>query len=263
MSEVFVIVPADDRSRGGRFEQNSLRPRVEEDPEATTLQVLNTLRTAAQSASDEPCWSWGSGGQGRRHACGRQCESCRERAPGRRCARRRQAVEQRRCRTIRDETGGRECRVGGDSRSDSGSKNAGMKKLRDVHERISREGPPPCHLAAHGRELERAACPRPARCLGRVFGPTSKNEDHESESASGEEAPGRKRRNRRPARALTCMSYVWAVVRWKMGGWCRRGDSTEQFSAKRGDIAGSSAAASGFSAMREEGKRRQEERDGR
>ncbi|KAJ7801919.1 hypothetical protein B0H13DRAFT_1932120, partial [Mycena leptocephala] len=86
----------------------------------------------------------------------------------------------------------------------------------DVHERISREGPPPCHLAAHGRELERAACPRPARCLGHVFGPTSKNEDHESESASGEEVPGRKQRNRRPARALMCMSYVWAVVRWKM-----------------------------------------------
>jgi hypothetical protein len=32
---------------------------------------------------------------------------------------------------------------------------------------------------------------------------------------------GRKRRNRRPARALTCVSYAWTVARWKRGGGCR------------------------------------------
>ncbi|KAJ7817828.1 hypothetical protein B0H13DRAFT_2292705 [Mycena leptocephala] len=98
-----------------------------------------------------------------------------------------------------------------------------------------------------------------ARCLGRVLRPTSKNEFHESEFASGEEALGRKYWWRAKAMESTSGPSADIHVVCICGGDVEEGRvvrrrvlaspmRTQQFSSTQDD------PASSFSAMREEGE---------
>ncbi|KAJ7827576.1 hypothetical protein B0H13DRAFT_2119329, partial [Mycena leptocephala] len=104
-----------------------------------------------------------------------------------------------------------------------------------------------------------------ARCLGRVLRPTSKDGFHGGEFASGEEVLGRKYWRRAKAAESTSGSSADVHVVCVCGGNVEEGRvvrrrvlaspmRTQQFSSTQDDPTGPSAAASSFSAMREEGE---------